>query len=330
MNTLQDLRYKLQKRVARLETVGPDGLGNELIRFFDFFDSNAMFRACAASLRASYSSIEKQIDEALTKHEMIEGVTEAESAAIGQVVLRRAAVPDNGRFSFTQYVNYTASISEMLDRFREAFVSPFYEYLDEHIEDRNIVLAELMRFKHLAEWFRAQELWDKWKRDSKTGERRLAFSVYEFLYEQGVEFHIEPASASGEADMVAAQGSTNPLVADVKIFDPDSARGASYIKRGIHQVYHYLQDFHQPIGYLLVFKGTPKLLDLQFSGGSLPDVPSVTIGDKTIFVVQVDIYPHEESASKRPIPDRETIAEAELRSEIQSGTSPSPDQPATS
>ena len=117
---------------------------------------------------------------------------------------------------------------------------------------------------------------------------------------------------------------------DVKIFDPDSGRGASYIKRGIHQVYHYLQDFHQPIGYLLVFKGTAKLLDLQFSGTFLPDVPSVTIGDKTIFVVQVDIYPHEEAASKRPVPDREIIAEAELRSEVRSGTLGSLDQPATS
>jgi len=320
MNTLQDLRYKLQKRVAKLESVGPDGLGNELIRFFDFFDSNPTLRACAASLGAGCPQLENQIDDALKKQQMIEGLTETESAAIGGIVLRRLAVPDNGRFSFTQYVSYTASIAKMLDRFREVFLSPFYEYLDEHIEDRNIVLGELVRFKHLAEWFRSKQLWEKWKSDPKSGERGLALSVYEFLYEQGIEFQIEPASASGEADMVSAQGS-NPLVADVKIFDPDSGRGASYIKRGIYQVYHYLQDFHQPIGYLVVFKGTPKQLNLQLSGSSVCEIPSITLGDKTIFVLQVDIYPHEESASKRPVPDRETLSEEEVKFELRSDSS---------
>jgi hypothetical protein len=317
MSTLQDLRFKLQKRIARLDGVGPDGLGNELIRFFDFFDSNVVLRACGESLHKTFPTIEAQIDEALKKQEMIEGVTEAESAAIARVVLRRLTRPDDGRFHFTQYVHFTGSISQMLERFRETFLTPFYEYIDEHIEDRNVVLAELIRFKHLAEWFRAKDLWDKWKSDSRSGERHLAFSVYEFLYEQGIDFHIEPASASGEADMVSSQGSATPLVADVKIFDPDSGRNSSYIKKGIHQVFHYLQDFHQPIGYLVVFKGTAKQLDVQISGNSTVEVPFFTVGDKTIFLIQIDIYPHPESASKRPIPEYEVISENELRSEIQ-------------
>jgi len=320
MSTLQDVRFKLQKRVARLDGVKPDGLGNELIRFFEFFDSNHVLRACGESLHKGFPTIEAQLDEALKKQEMIEGATEAESAAIGQVVLRRFARPNDGHFPFTQYVHFTASIADMLDRFREAFLAPFYEYIDEHIEDRKIVLAELIRFKHLAEWFRSENLWEKWKSDSRSGERRLAFAVYEFLFEQGIDFHIEPASASGEADMVSSQASPNPLVADVKIFDPDSGRNASYIKRGIYQVFRYLQDFHQPIGYLVVFKGTSKQLDLQISGSSTAEVPFFTVGDKTIFLIQIDIYPHQESASKRPIPEREIISEHELRSEIQNSS----------
>lgn len=320
MSTLQDLRFKLQKRIARLDGVGPDGLGNELIRFFDFFDSNVVLRACAESLHKTFPTIEAQIDEALKKQEMIEGATESESAAIARVVLRRLARPDDGHFHFTQYVHFTGAIAQMLDRFREGFLTPFYEYIDEHIEDRNIVLAELIRFKHLAEWFRAKDLWEKWKSDSRAGERHLAFSVYEFLYEQGIDFHIEPTSASGEADMVSAQGSASPLVADVKIFDPDSGRNSSYIKKGIHQVFYYLQDFHQPIGYVVVFKGTSKQLDLQVSGNSSVEVPFFTVGDKTIFLIQIDIYPHQESASKRPIPETEVISEDELRSETQTNS----------
>ena len=46
-----------------------------------------------------------------------------------------------------------------LDHFRDRYLDPFYEYVDEHIEERNLVLSELIRFKHVAERFRRDELW---------------------------------------------------------------------------------------------------------------------------------------------------------------------------
>ena len=317
MSTLQDLRYKLQKRVQRLQIVHADGLSLELVRFFDFFDSNPTLRACAAGLSAKFPHTNEELDTALQKRQGLVGLTEGESAAIGMAVLRRLAVPDGGNMSFFNYVEPAGSSGNMLDRFRERYVDPFYEYVDEQIEDRNLVLAELIRFKHLAEWFRREQLWDRWKNDSQSGERRLAFAVYEFLYEQGIDFHIEPTSASGEVDLVSAQDSPSRLVADVKIFDPSSSRGSTYIIRGFHQVHRYLQDYNQPIGYLVVFKGTEKQLEVNVSTTIGEEVPYLTLGDKTIFIVQIDIFPHERTASKRPVPEREVISEAELRSEIE-------------
>src|SRR5258708_5743296 len=196
MSTLQDLRYKLQKRVQRLQTIGADGLSLALVRFFDFFDSNPTLRACAVGLCAKYPGIDERLNDALQRREIVDGLTEGESAAIGLAILRRNAVPDDGQISFIKDVEFTAgSLDKMLDRFRERYLEPFYEYIDEHIEDRNIVLAELIRFKHLAEWFRREELWNRLKNDSQLGERRLAFAVYEFLYQQGINFQIEPSSA---------------------------------------------------------------------------------------------------------------------------------------
>jgi hypothetical protein len=317
MNSLQDLRFKLQKRINRLRTVGQDGLGNELIRFFEFFDSNPTLRSCAVELRAKYPHVEEQLAASLQRHQMIEGSTEGENAAISLAVLRKTAVPYNGRMPFTQYVQASGSIADMLERFRDAYFEPFYEYVDEHIEDSNVVLAELIRFKHLAEWFRRERLWNSWKSEPKSGEHNLAFAVYEYLYEQQIDFHIEPASASGSADMIAAQNSANPLVADIKIFDPDSGRGATYIKRGITQVHRYLNDYTQPIGYLIVFKGTEKQLDINASMSAGDEVPYFAIGDKTIFLIQVDIFPHEQPASKRAMSERETISESEMLSELE-------------
>jgi hypothetical protein len=126
--------------------------------------------------------------------------------------------------------------------------------------------------------------------------------------------------------MVSAQYSQNPLVANVKIFDPASGHGSSYIKRGFHQVFNYLHDFNQPIGYLVVFKGTDKQLEVTTASSTADIVPYITLGDKTIFLLQVDIFPHEASASRRPIPEREVISEEELRAEL-SALSPPGDAP---
>jgi hypothetical protein len=327
LNTLQDLRFKLQKRVNRLRTVDAFDLGSELIRFFEFFDSIPIFRAGTAALVAKYPKMEKELEEAMKQRGAeLDGSTEGESAAIGLMVLKRVAIPSNGRVPFTQFVHPTDSIAKAVDRFRDRYLNPFYEFIDEQIEDRNVVLAELIRFKHLAEWFRRDELWERLKGEPGSGEKRLAYAVYEFLFEQGIDFHIEPASASGEADMVSAQHSPTPLVADVKIFDPTSSRGTSYIKRGFHQVYTYLQDFNQPIGFLVVFKASEKRLDVTLATTPIDGVPYLTIGDKTIFLIQIDIFPHEDSASKRPTPEIEVISEVELKMEIESGMESPPNE----
>jgi hypothetical protein len=42
----------------------------------------------------------------------------------------------------------------------------------------------------------------------------------------------------------------------------------------------------------------------------------MTIHDKTIFLIPIDIFPHEESASKRGVPDQDVISEADVAADI--------------
>lgn len=321
MSLLQDLRYKLQKRVQRLSSAPFDGIRTELLRFFEFFDANPTLKAVAQELTAKSPKIGEEFDAALAKREILEGSTEDEHAAIGMNVLRRVAVSTE-QIPFLSFVPMARDFHKALDNFRDRYLDPFYEYVDEHIEERNLVLAELIRFKHLAEWFRRDELWSRWKAQTRSGERALAFAVYEFLYEQGVEFQIEPSSASGEVDMVSVQHSLNPLVADVKIYEPESSRGNAYIRRGFYQVYRYLHDFNQPIGYLVVFKGSEKLLVFSGATSNAEQVPFLTINDKTIFLIQIDIFPHQEPASKRSVAEQDVISETDVAAEIEAANSP--------
>ena len=54
MSSLQDIRFKLQKRIKRLQTIEPIDLGAELIRFWGFFDSNDLLLMTAVELQAAY------------------------------------------------------------------------------------------------------------------------------------------------------------------------------------------------------------------------------------------------------------------------------------
>jgi len=45
-----------------------------------------------------------------------------------------------------------------------------------------------------------------------------AYDLYEYLHDQGIQFHIEPESASGRVDLISAQSGKDRLMADAKNF----------------------------------------------------------------------------------------------------------------
>ncbi len=177
---------------------------------------------------------------------------------------------------------------DALNHFRELFLEPLYEYLDDALDQQGAVLSLLLKYKHKVEWFDREILIQLAAGD----ERTLAKHLYAYLFDQGLEFHIEPQSASGEADLVAPE-----LVLDAKVFD-GSRRGVSYLASGVHQVHTYARDFNQEVGYLVVFKTCPETINFTFSLAG-QDAPYVTVGGKIIFILIVDICPYETSASKR-------------------------------
>jgi hypothetical protein len=106
--------------------------------------------------------------------------------------------------------------------------------------------------------------------------------LYEHLHDQGLEFSIEPASASGEADLVSAQNSDDPLIADAKIFDTNKSKGKGYLVKAFQQIYRYTVDYTKPFGYLIIFKTCEEDLRLALTN-SEQLTPSVTYNNKTIF-----------------------------------------------
>ena len=306
---VQDLRYKLQKRVRRINSTEDDERFVDYVRhLLSFIESEPLFSGLLESLIRQHSVLRNDVDEAIEGNSgVLQGLTESEQAAASFFLIRELIERHDDSDSGIRLLRLASRLAKRrtISKGREArqfifdhYVEFLYDFIDEHIDDQRALLALLERYKHRSEWFERERLYELWKDDTKRGERELAKDLYAYLYDQGVEFTIEPYSVSGEADLVAAQTEEEPLIADAKIFNPEKSKGRSYIADGFHQVYTYTQDHNQPFGYLVIFNAVEDKLNFALSDVA-QSTPYVTHNGKTIFFLEVDIYPYEKSASQR-------------------------------
>lgn len=184
------------------------------------------------------------------------------------------------------------SFEEALNQYRENILEPFYEYLDEALDQQTAVLSLLLKYKKRTEWFYRENLLSGMVANTGHAEKLLARDLYAYLHDQGLEFEIEPASVSGEIDLLAEN-----LLLDAKVFDGGS-RGVSYLLKGFRQIHTYSCDYNQHVGYLAIFKTCEADLHFEFATADTL-VPFVLVGDKLIYLLVIDIHDHQKSASKR-------------------------------
>jgi hypothetical protein len=304
---LQQQRFLLQKRVRRLNSCDHRLFHSAFVQFWNFLKAHPLFAAVLAKLDAEAPSHEEDLNVLLKQGDGIP-VFEREEEAMAftfRLLQHCAGQPVDGRrgpeVNIGHAISNDSEFSASLNAFRDAYLEPFYEHLDEALDQQAAVLSLLLKYKRKVEWFERKQVAELAGR----GERTLAEHLYAYLFDQGLNFHIEPQSASGEADLVASE-----LVLDAKVFDGDR-RSVAYVKSGVNQLLTYTRDFHQNTGYLVVYKTCAE--DLQFSFERTDSlVPFITLSGKTLFLLVVDICEHEKSASKRGTNKAYRIAEDDL------------------
>ncbi|AFZ16697.1 hypothetical protein [Allocoleopsis franciscana] len=308
---IQNLRQKLNKRVQRLNTEKINAFLITLQRFWLFFDSQPIYVCIMDALVTQYPDLDN-ITERIFQGEGLLGESEEEASAIGYSVLRRLSnptyAPQISRIG--QILGGHADSDNIPAIIRSNFLDPFYEYIDEQLDDQKLILIFLIRYKYRTEWFHRDQLLNLTKSDSRKAEKSLALNFYSYLHDQGLDFTIEPSSISGEIDLIAAQGTEDPLLADAKIFD-GNARGKRYIRKAFNQIYTYTQQYNEPFGYLVIFKVTDK--DLCFAlSNKTSNVPVVTYNHKSIFLITIDIHENPKPVSQRNPLNAVIISEEEL------------------
>jgi len=297
---VQNLRYKLQKRFRRVNSAGWEAYHWSVKQFWDFLQSHSALIGILDDLGRRGVEYEANARSILDGQAWL-AESELEAAANGRIVLSGCADSKDDDKEIMIGHAYPSAGSEhqgAAELFTAYFVEPLYEYVDEQLDDQRAILALLRRYKHKCEWFQRHELHGRWESNTGQGEKMLVYHLYEYLHDQGLDFHIEPVSASGEVDIISAQASEEPLLADAKIFNPGHGADRAYLAAGVKQVYTYAVDFNEPVAYLVVYKTCPEDLRLALSDQSA-GTPFLVHNNKTIFVIVIDIYPHEKPASKR-------------------------------
>jgi hypothetical protein len=266
-----------------------------LKQFFVFFHNQTIFTSLIHELLCNFPNLDADINTIVEGNQVLYGDTEEEAAAIGYKVLLTL---NNNPKKF-QHIGFkykqASSFSEIIEALRINLLIPFYEYIDEHLDDQRAVLSLLIRYKHRSEWFQRDRLFNLGEKEMPR-EKDLTIDLYSYLYDNGIDFYIEPSSITGEIDIISMQKADDPLLLDAKLFDADS-RGKTYIIKAFQQIYTYTQQFNKPIGYLLIYKITDKDLYLNLRLES--DIPCLIYNNKTIFFVVVDIFSHPKPVSQR-------------------------------
>jgi hypothetical protein len=194
-NYLQQQRFLLQKKVKRLNSCDYKLFHSLFVQFWGYLQSHTLYAGTLAKLAAEAPAYEADVG-AVTKSQVFLAETEKEAIHFNYRLLEFcAAQPVNSGHGpeamIGRGIASSNKFSEMLDAFRDAYLEPFYEYLDESLDGQTAVLSLLLKYKRRVEWFDRDEV----GKLVANGERTVAKHLYAYLFDQGLEFHIEPQSA---------------------------------------------------------------------------------------------------------------------------------------
>ena len=265
---VQRSRYLLQARVRHAKSCPPMLFGAACAHLLAWLRQHPILSPMIAELKAGGTPF----DEMLASHERGPsnqchvGDTRLEHAALSLAVLDRIATATKTKVNQQDLIRRFAmaitaqnvSYDNALDMIRDVALDGLYEWVDEKIDSRNAILGLLLKYKQRSEWFRRQRLREIAQGGLERrsgGERALAIDLQEYVFDQGVEFSIEPTSASGEPDLVFRDTDGSHVIMDPKYI----AKGAtpSEFKRklagGFHQVARYCDDFNEAAGFLITY-----------------------------------------------------------------------------
>jgi hypothetical protein len=260
---IQRTRYVLRTRFRRAQTCPRALFPSACEHLLIWLENHPVLSSLVKRLGSFSTESKKQIEKILADSRTAQGyyqpgfytaASTEEHAALCLHVLRaitnttamQAHVADSVLRNLAEYLTGEdpGKLEETVKPLRDVAVDGIYEYLDEQIDTRNVIYSILLKYKQRSEWFyrsRLRAIADDGLEGVK-GERGLAHDLQEYVFNQHVEFVVEPSSSSGEADLVLREPE-GFLVSFMRTpkrigLELDESDGLSFLKLGGKTIYY--------------------------------------------------------------------------------------------
>lgn len=305
---IQRSRYVLKTRIRRAKTCPINLFPSACNHFLNWANNHPIFSGSLINLRNMNLNIYNELKSYVTKNKSGDefdsikyaAATTNEHAAICLFITEIISGMTEKEISYSNILSdlsyylkgdFLHKVDEQVELLRDVVLDGIYEYLDEQIDSRNALYGIILKYKQRSEWFQRKRLREICTNglEGKTGERALAIDLQEYVFNQGVEFYIEPSSASGEVDLIIKASEGKSIIIDAKYIKPEFNRSeiVRKISSGFHQVMKYCADYNEHEGYLVTFSDTDKKIDLELD--DIDSIKFLRLGSKIIYHLFVDI-----------------------------------------
>src|SRR5258706_10323511 len=146
---IQNVRYKLQKRLKRLNAADFQSFHWTLLQTWGFLQENEIVKGILDDLEQRSTAYEECADKTMAGEPQV-GFTESENDGICYWITKKCAAMGQADIEIQvgHRLSHSSKHDDAIETFRLAYVEPLFDYIDEHIDDKRMVLALLKKFKH--------------------------------------------------------------------------------------------------------------------------------------------------------------------------------------
>jgi hypothetical protein len=280
-----------------LDSRGDTVLSNLKI-FFEFLNSDLLLKSILGELAKNLPDPKPLMEDMKTGRRIILPSSYLEKVKTCLSILRHMVETNEAPYQLMFWISGITNSNVMTREALKEFFVPVCNYIDEKIGGIDAFQYLLVRFKLKTEWFEKGTLYCLYKENTSKGEDILDRALRSYLFDEGINFPFsKPSSPSGEVDVLSFV-EKKPIPLEIKVFDGES-RSQSHIRQGLIQAFSYAKDYGEPSAYLVIFNVSECDLVFKLSSAEIPQ--RLVVGDKTIYIFTVNLYIHEETASKRDL-----------------------------
>lgn len=294
MNVVLSSQTKLEDWKARLSTSSKLHFGNQTKYFVERLQGDLLYNNILLKAVHRYplqesilNSFEIQLDE----RKVLQFDCEEHEAAFAyqflNYLIQKVGYEKLNELIIFQGRDFTDTHHKII----EQLITPQINFLNDQIEKEGSTLFLFEKYKFRCECFTKDLLVNKYDKAKANYEQILEDDLRLYLFDQGINYPFStPKSSSGRVDIVSNIDTSDPLIAEIKIFDRKKSYGVNRIQSGFTQIIKYATDYNKNVGYLIVFNMEEIELHFNLDNDILSPFPYINFNQKIIYFITVNCY----------------------------------------